>query len=372
MRVLQIGKYYYPAVGGMESVVRDLAEGLNSRKFETDVLCSGDSMVHQDSIIDGVNVSRCSSWGVVAGTAMSPDMIRRLRKRIDSYDIVHVHHPNPMATLALLLARPRCKVVLHWHSDIVKQKVLLRAYGPLLEWQLRRADAIVATSPNYAETSPYLLANKRKTSVVPIGINTQRLRLDRELLDELKARFRGKKIIFSLGRMTYYKGFRYLIEAMRYLPENVIVLLGGSGELKDGLTSLSRGLGVMDRVVFLGHIHDDDLAAYYGLCDVFCLPSIARSEAFGVVLLEAMVHSKPMVTTSIRGSGMSWINVDGLTGLVVAPENSMELGSALGKLLNDPAFADRCGENAHARFDRMFTSDTMVEGIVRVYDEVMN
>ena len=372
MRILQVGKYYCPVVGGMESVIRDLAEGLHLRKVETEVLCANNSMAHQDSIVAGVNVSRCSRWGVIAGTAISPDMIWSLTKRINSYDIVHIHHPNPIATLALLLARPQCKVVLHWHSDIVKQKFLLRVYSPLLEWQLKRADAIVATSPNYAETSPYLLANRRKTNIVPIGINPQRLHINGRLLEKLRTRFQGKKIVFSLGRMTYYKGFQFLVEAMKYLPENVVVLLGGSGELKDGLGLLSRRLGVMDRVVFLGHIDDDDLAAYYKLCNVFCLPSIARSEAFGVVLLEAMAHRKPLVTTSIRGSGMSWINVDGLTGLVAAPENPMELGSALGRLLDDTAFADQCGENARARFDRMFTSDTMVEGIMRIYDDVMN
>jgi rhamnosyl/mannosyltransferase len=373
MRCLQLSKFYPPISGGIETTVRDIAEGLASQQLEVEVLCANTkSITIREAAV--VPITRVGAFANLASTSLTPGLFSELRRCLRDKDVVHVHLPNPMANLALLLAWPKVKVVVHWHSDIVKQKRLLKLYEPLQEWLLRRADAIIATSPPYAQSSPWLRRHMKKVHFVPSCIRDPDTFVDtetrRELAATVKAKFPGKKIVFALGRMTYYKGFDVLVEAARYLDDNTVVLIGGNGELLEGLKAQARSLGVDDNVHFLGRVDDEVLPGYYEACDIFCLPSIMRSEAFGLVMVEAMSYRKPVVATRIPGSGVTWVNIHGETGLNAETGDSLDLARAIRGVLSDPELAIKLGEGGRRRFEQHFTIDKMIVAITQIYRSI--
>ena len=240
LKILQLGKFY-PVRGGVEKVMYDLMTGLSERGVDCDMLCA---LSQGGSRTIAINAHACligcRTWMKVAATMISPAMIFSLRKRCGEYDIIHVHHPDPMACLALFLSGYRGKVVLHWHADIEKQKMLLELYRPLQEWLLGRADLIVGTTPVYTAESPCLARVQHKTVCLPIGVAP--VVSEPEKADALRRRYPGRKIVFSLGRLVAYKGYRYLIESARYLTDDYVVLIGGSGPLMCDLQAdLGRG-----------------------------------------------------------------------------------------------------------------------------------
>ncbi|MCG8529354.1 MAG: glycosyltransferase, partial [Desulfovibrionales bacterium] len=261
-----------------------------------------------------------------------------LRKQ---FEIIHIHCPHPFASALLFLFRTKARVVIHWHSDIVRPKFLKKIYYPLQYWMLKRANKILVTSPNYAEESKDLAPFREKIHIVPIGIDPSFLQVEPSTVAQVKKTYPDKIIIFSLGRHVYYKGYRYLLRAISCLPEKFILLLGGTGPETEALKSFSEELGITERVSFLGEISAQDLGAYYQACDLFCLPSVERAEAFGVVQLEAMSMGKAVVSTNIEGSGVGWVNKDGVSGLTVLPRDSMALAAALKKLSEEPFEADQ-------------------------------
>lgn len=373
LKVLQLAKFYSPVPGGMETVTFDLTEGLVGRGVSVDVLCANTvAKSSREEFPAGYTVIRSASLGKAFSMSLAPRLIMDLARHIRDYDIVHVHLPNPLANLALWLSRPKCKVVLHWHSDIIKQKHLLRLYEPLQQWLLKRADVIIATSPPYVDSSSWLSRYQSKVKVVPIGIDEGQMHVEDVFLSKLRLKYAGKKIVFSLGRLTYYKGFSSLLHAAALLPDDVVVLIGGNGELHDGLQAEIDALGLSGRVQLVGKISADHLGAYYCLSDVFCLPSIARSEAFGVVLLEAMQHGKPIVATNIPGSGVPWVNIHGETGLNVEPNNPATLADALLEILNNIELATRCGNFSRDRYKKFFTADVMVGKILGIYSSLVS
>lgn len=370
---LQLTKFYPPINGGIETAVRDIAEGLAARRWQVEILCAN---VKRETVVEPgvIPVTRVSSFGQVASTSMTPSLIPWLRRRQREHDIVHVHLPNPMANLAIWLTRPSAKLVIHWHSDIVKQKQLLKIYAPLQNWLLRRADAIIATSPPYAETSPWLQAFREKVHFVPLCVqdaSTSATALQRHAQAQaLRARYPGKKIVFALGRMTYYKGFNVLIEAARELGDDTVVLIGGGGELLDSLRNQVAAAGLQERVHLIGRVADAELPSYYEAADIFCLPSLMRSEAFGLVMLEAMSFARPVVATRIVGSGVPWVNVDGETGLNAEPGDPVSLCTALRRLLDDPVLAQKLGEGGRKRYETHFTIEKMTDALLGVYDHI--
>lgn len=357
----------------METVAFELTEGLSQQQdVEIDVLCANVSRLTVNELFpSNYSVHRSASWGAAFSTSLAPRLVFDLAKSIDNYDIVHIHLPNPLANLALWLIRPKCKVVLHWHSDIIKQKYLLKIYAPLQHWLLKRADAIIATSPPYIDTSPCLSAHREKVTVIPIGTNSENTLTNTHLLQSLRATYAGKRVVFSLGRLTYYKGFLSLIRAATSMPDDIVILIGGQGELLADLQYEINALDLSGRVRLLGEIPPIELGAYYDLADVFCLPSIARSEAFGVVLLEAMAHAKPIVATQIPGSGVPWVTVDGITGINVEPNNPDALAHALMKILSDKKLADDLAQQSQLRYQQMFTARKMVQKTMELYSSLL-
>jgi rhamnosyl/mannosyltransferase len=372
MRVLQIGKFYPPVVGGIETVTYDLTQGLNAGGVPTDVLCShvATKLVIEESD-SGNKVIRMPTFCTSASTPLSPGMPACFRRIMNDYDIIHVHLPNPMANLTLLLSGYDGKVLLHWHSDIIQQKKLLRLYKPLQSWLLRRADAIIATSPPYIDSSPFLSQWREKVKVVPLGINSSRLLVDNGVLENLRRRHKGRRIVFSLGRMAYYKGYQYLIDAALHTPDDVIIIIGGAGKLLSDLRSRIENLGLGNKVELVGNIQENELGAYFEIADVFCLPSIARSEAFGVVMLEAMACGRPIIATDIPGSGVPWVNIDGLSGINVEPGDSRALADAIMRLLKDEALLKKLGGQALKRFEENFTAEGMVQATRQLYENIL-
>ena len=378
MKILQLGKFY-PIRGGVEKVMWNLTKGLSDRGVDCDMLCASlpsDGTDPQDAEFqqpDGTlrfnahgRVFRVKALAKKAATMLSPAMINWLRKHRDVYDIIHVHHPDPMAALALRLSGFRGKVVLHWHSDIVSQKFLLALYRPLQNWLVKRADRIVGTTPVYIQSSPYLKDVQSKCTYVPIGI--QPVAADPDGARAVRNRFPGKVLLFSVGRLVPYKGFPVLIQAMRYLPEQYRLVIGGSGPLRSSLEELIDRENLRERVSLTGYLPDEELPAYYGASDIFVLSSIMKTEAFGIVQIEAMSCGKPVVATKIPGSGVSWVNADGVSGRNVTPGDPRMLAAAIEDVT---AHYEAFSEGARARFAEWFCEEKMINSMIQIYETLV-
>ncbi len=370
MRILQLGKFY-PVLGGVEKVMFDITSGLSEAGTECDMMCATSD--GRGSEVIELNprgrVICCGTWTKKARTTIAPSMVTELRRRAKEYDIIHIHHPDPMAAVALLLSGYKGKVVLHWHADILAQKFLLKFYLPVQNWLIRRADAIVGTSPVYLAESPYLQKVQGKTRCIPIGIEPDRS--DSAKVQSIRNEYAGKKIVFSLGRLVEYKGYRYLIEAAKYLDDNHMILIGGGGPLKGELEQLIDDLGVRSRVKLLGMVPQEDLASWYGACDVFCLCSIMKTEAFGIVQIEAMSEGRPLIATKIPASGVAWVNEDGVSGINVPPRDSKAIAEAIGTITQDPETWARFSKGSRERFAANFTKEKMLADCLGLYEELL-
>lgn len=368
MRVLQLGKFY-PVKGGVEKVMYDLMLGLSGSGTDCDMLCAA---YGEASGIRHLNphakIICCRTWFRFSSTMISPSLIYELRKRCSRYDVIHVHHPDPMACLALFLSGYRGKVILHWHSDIIKRRLLKVLYSGLQRWLLRRADRIIGTSPVYISSSRELHPFVSKAVCVPIGIRPVKACADGAV--RIRSRWPGKKLVFSLGRLIHYKGQEYLVDAAGYLPDDYMVLIGGTGPLMKSLCRRIEREGLNGKVELLGYIPDKDIPAWYNACDVFCLSSIEKTEAFGIVQLEAMSCGKPVVATDIPESGVPWVNADGISGLDVEPCNAEELARAIMEIMSSEEVYRGFSERAKARFDSMFTEDRMITECRSLYEEM--
>ncbi|WP_034496614.1 glycosyltransferase [Buttiauxella agrestis] len=367
MKVLQVCKFFPPVFGGIEQVAYDISDGfysLHSRSI--DVLCV-DNKSNDSEEKHNYKIFRCGILGVVFSTPISFSFIKKWREIRNNYDVIHLHLPNPLAVIALFLFPTKNRIVIHWHSDIVKQKKLLFLFKPFQTWILKQAARVIVTSPVYGIKSSALQPYQQKLTCIPIGIDENKMPNNVFYESELHKKYAGKKIVFSLGRLVYYKGFEFLVKAAKQLPPDTVILIGGEGELYGKLTTLISELELTDKVILLGGIPYDQLSAYYKLCDVFCLPSIHESEAFGVVQLEAMSFKKPVVSTDIANSGVPWVNKNGYSGVVVEPGNSEALAAGIITVLEK---ANVLSENAYLRFHTNFTKNKMVESLNQLYSEL--
>ena len=376
MRILQLGKFY-PIRGGVEKVMWDLARGLAAEGHTCDMLCASFDGAKEVQILRFAqndkkaqnDKGRCIVLPCrhqAAGTMLCPQMIGWLRKHAAEYDLIHVHHPDPMACLALRLSGYKGRVILHWHSDILKKKAILAAYKPLQSWLIRRADRIVGTTPVYVAQSQALKDVQEKVTYVPIGIDP--IVYDPDKAAEIQTRYPGKKIIYSLGRLVPYKGYTYLIQAGQYLPDDYVILIGGKGPLQESLQAEINYLHLQEKVKLLGFVADEDHAALYGAAKVFVMSSVMKTEAFGIVQIEAMSTGTPVVATKIPESGVSWVNEDGVSGLNVEPEDPQALAEAIRTICEDSERYKRYSEQAQVRFSRLFAYSNMIDKIVRLYE----
>lgn len=361
LRVLHLGKYYPPAPGGMESHLATLCRAL-ADDVDVTVVVSNHRPGTVRERIGGVEVVRLATRLAVAGAAVSPGMAAAIR-RADA-DVVHLHHPNPTAVLAWMASGSRAPLVVTYHSDIVRQRLLGAAFSPLLHRFLRRAHAVVASSAGYAATSPVLAAHAGKVRVIPFGIEAADP-TDADLAEaaRLRARF-GPRVVLGVGRLVYYKGFHYLVRSMQHVDGTLVLV--GDGSLAAPLRAAAAEAGVADRVWFAGAV--PRTAPYYAAADVFALPAVARSEAFGLVQLEAMAAGLPVVNTAIPG-GVPFVSPDGETGITVPPADPEALAAALGRLLDDAALRRTLGEAGRARVRERFSAARMAAETLALYRE---
>ncbi|ENL0180125.1 glycosyltransferase [Escherichia coli] len=346
-----------------------MSEGCLSKGIDSSVLAVNHKTNSYEYDLNGVHVYGCKSNYHYASADVSISYIIKLRQIIESFDIIHIHLPNPLANLALFFSNYKNKkIIIHWHSDIVKQKKLKMLYMPLQQWLLKRADAIITTSPVYGEFSDDLRKHKNKIKIIPIGINPENYKVDTNIVKKIHEQYKGKKIIFSLGRLVYYKGFEYLVESAKFLPDDYIILIGGNGEEKQKLLELIQRYKLEDKVKLLGFIRHEELSSYFAASNVFCLPSIEKSEAFGVVQLEAFLFNIPVVSCDIKGSGVGWVNKNNVSGIVVQPKFPYELADALKKIISDrDKYAD-----VKKYFTENFHVNVMVERTIKLYKEIIN
>lgn len=366
MKVLQLGKFY-PIRGGVEKVMYDLMVGLSARRIHCDMLCAA----AENHPACTISLNAYAKLMVVptqfklAATMLAPSMIVELRKIAENYDIIHVHHPDPMACIALFFSGYKGKVVLHWHSDILKQKYLLKLYKPLQNWLINRADLIVGTSPIYVQKSPFLQAVEYKLDYIPIGVLP--MKACSQKVRAIRAQYPNKWLIFSLGRLVDYKGYEHLIRSAQYLDDHYHILIGGKGPLMGRLRALVQALGLQEKVTFLGFIADEDVPNYFHAMDVFCLSSVWKTEAFGIVQIEAMSCGKPIVSTHIPGSGVSWVNLHELSGLVVKRADAAALAYAFKRLFTIDDLWQKLAEGGLARYEHYFTRERMIDKSVALY-----
>lgn len=364
LRVLHVGKFYPPYRGGMESHLQTLCDEL-SRLVDLTVLVSNTT---RETVIDETEpfrLVRLRRVAQFAAASICPDLLGEIRAA--DVDIIHLHLPNPTAVLALLLSGHKAKVVVTYHSDVVRQRYLALGFHPFLTRLLNRSAAIVAASPNYIDSSSVLSAYRRQCTVIPFGIRLDELdNVDARQVQDIRKRF-GRRIIVSVGRMVYYKGFEYLIEAMTHVDGHLLLI--GDGPLRGSLQDLIARRGLADRVSIVSGV--DDLAPYYHASELFVLPSIARSEAFGIVQLEAMACSKPVVNTQLD-SGVPFVSPDGVTGRTVQPCDSQALAAAINELLDNDALRHEFGRAARRRVEQEFSVPVMVARTMQLYDDVMS
>ncbi len=382
MNILHIGKYFPPFRGGLENYLRDLMVALGRRG----VACT--ALVHRhdqsfstrdDAVsLDGrkFRVVRTGTWAKLLFTPLSPAFPWQLRRVIGAHqpDILHLHMPNPSVFWALLLpSARRIPWVVHWHADVITatqgrlMKLAYVAYRPFEQAVLKRARAIVATSPPYRDSSQPLQPWLAKCRVVPLGLDAGRLPA---ATGSSASPVTPTLRVLAVGRLTYYKGFQFLIEALELL-DNVELDLVGEGDQIEELRRRVASLGLKDRVTFHGTADDRELALQLARCDCLCLPSIERTEAFGMVLLEAMSFSKATVVSDVPGSGMGWIVEHGVTGLKVRPGDAEALAEALSSLAADRELLREMGRAGREKFERLFEINHAIGGIVDTYRAVL-
>jgi len=385
LRVLQFGRFNNAEQnGGIERHMQLLCAGLSARDVDVTYLVAGDSWRSTDSRIStaagSYRLVEAATLGTYFSTAASPMQILKalLMHRKKPFDVVHLHFPNPLAHLASFFLPKSIKRVITWHSDIVRQKRLLALYLPLLQRVTLRADALIAATPAHFTSSTQIPSSLPaiKRHVIPYGRDFSDLALTPaavELCTALKAKAKSVStsghIIFALGRHVYYKGFDVLIEAMQHIDAQLI--LGGDGPLKAELQQQVERLGVTHKVTFTGSIKETELAAYFNACDVFCLPSVAQSEAFGLVQLEAMACGKPVVCTQLN-NGVNVVNQAGVTGLAVPVRDAAALAAALNTLLNDDALRSKLGKQAKAHAISGYSLSAMSNSHLALYHRLLS
>lgn len=360
MKILHLYKDYFPVVGGIENHIKILAEHQAAQGHDVTVLVTSLNRQPRIENRNGVRVMYAARRFDLSSAPFSGEMFQRVA-RLET-DITHLHAPYPFGELANYFFGHTRATILTYHSDIVRQRVMGALYTPFLHRVLKRAQTIIATSPNYIESSPVLEKWRAKCVVVPLAssLPTQ---------TQLASLPNPNSELLFVGRLRYYKGVNYLLEALGFLPNARLTIIG-TGPMEHAWKNLARELNIEARVSWVGEVSADELAAYYQACEIFVLPCSERSEAFGAVQLEAMAHGKPIVSCDVR-TGVAWVNQNEITGIVVPPKNPRALAVALERLRQDAALRAKMGGAGKARVEAEFTVKKMVERVMKVYTNAL-
>jgi glycosyltransferase involved in cell wall biosynthesis len=369
MRILHFFKTYYPdTTGGIEQVIFQLCQGSRVLGVESQVLTiSQDPFPARLQMADH-QVTRAKENFNLASTGLSMRVFSQFKEMAAEADLVHFHFPWPLMDLVHFATGHGRPTVLSYHSDIVKQRTLLKLYGPLMKRFLRSMDRIVVASPNYLASSEVLKPFADKTMVIPYGLDQSAYpKASTETLSHLRKSLPEKFFLF-VGVLRYYKGLDSLLNALEGVDYPVVILGSGPQELE--LKAQAQKLQLRN-VLFLGRLDDEEKVCLLQMCYALVFPSHLRSEAFGISLLEASMYGKPMISCEI-GTGTTYVNIHEETGLAVPPDSPVALREAMHRLWNNPEETQRFGNNARSRFQELFTADRMCENMVQVYNEVID
>lgn len=358
MRVLHVGKFYPPERGGMERVLETLCQA--SRGFaDNRVLVANRARDTVEEVVADVSVTRVGTIGAVGSVHVAPAFAAHLR-RADA-DLIVLHEPNPWALLSYAIARPRAPLVIWYHSDVVRPALQYALfYAPMANIAYRRARRFVVSSPPLAEHAAALAPYRSRVRVIPFGIDPAPWR--RPLASDAAV----EPFVLFAGRHVDYKGVDVLLRALAGSAGRAVIV--GDGPRRAAWEALSRELGLTARVTFTGELPDAELRRLMQTCTALVLPSVTRAEAFGYVQLEAMAAAKPVISTDVP-SGVSWVNQDGRTGVVVPAGDAAALGRAVTTLLADPALASRLGAAGRARVEAEFTLERLRERLRAFFEE---
>jgi len=365
-----VGKYYPPVDGGIESHVHDLATALSSRYDVTALVFNTERRTVQETV-EGVRVVRVATLGRVFSTEMAPGFPSWFM-RLRSADLIHLHTPNPLGELACLATPPGVRLVVTYHSDVVRQKLLGRINRFVLHRVLKRADRVIAFTRRYMETSPVISRYADKCAIIPHGIDLGEFAAT-PAVEARAAELRGEhgpRIALFVGRLVYYKGVDVLLHALARVPDLRLILVG-DGPTRESLVSLSRGLGLSGRATFLGRVSHEEKVACYRASDFLVLPATHRSEAFGLVQLEAQACGLPVITTDID-SGVPFVTRDGETGIIVPPADADALAAAMRTLAEEGRMRERYGAAGRRRVEDLFSREVMTRDCIRLYEELLD
>ncbi|MBW2185787.1 MAG: glycosyltransferase [Deltaproteobacteria bacterium] len=367
MRVLHVYKTYFPDTqGGLEEAIRQICLNTQHHAVESRVFCLSRHPSPRVVKRAEAEVYRVQQTFELASCGFSFQALSAFRQQVEWADIVHYHFPWPFADMLHLLARVKKPTVVTYQSDIIRQKGLLQLYRPLMHYFLSDVDQIVSTSPTYFETSSTLQRHKHKVDIIPIGLNRDSYPpLNPEIMDRLRSQV-GDNFFLFVGVLRYYKGLHILLEAAKDCAFQVVIV--GTGPVEAQLKHQAQQLGLAN-VHFLGFVSDDEKIALYHLALAVVFPSHLRSEAFGVTLVEGAMFAKPLISAEI-GSGMSYININAVTGLSVEPNNPLSLRTAMEKLYHSPTLAQQYGQQAHQRYQHLFTGKRMGELYAQLYAQL--
>lgn len=350
----------------MESVVKDLCEGLVDKGHEVTVLCSHTKASYSEEVINGVKVIRAPRTGVVFGQNINPTFVRLLHKLSKGMDLVHFHCPNPQAESLGLTLPKDIPIVATYHSDIIRQKTLMKAYGPILQKFLSRCQKIYVPTLNHIKFSEYLPDFENKCEIIPFGIREDFLKsTDANLECARESRKMYGPYALFVGRLVNYKGLDVLIEAARNVDYKIVIV--GDGPERARLESIVNKKNLSDKVIFTGKVQDPNIfvGLYHG-CEMLVLPSITPNENFGVVQLEAMACGKPVVTTNLK-SGVPAVGLRGKTCLIVEPGDALQLASSMTMIFNNLELKQSLGKAGRARFEELYLWKNMINAQVASY-----
>lgn len=368
MRILHFYKTALPdSMGGVEQVIHQIARGTTTMGARVDVLSLSADGTSMNEARSGYTTHRVKMDFPIASTSFSTRIFKHFTKLANEVDLIHYHFPWPFMDLVHFLCNVRKPSLVTYHSDIIRQKYLLKLYRPLQRAFLQSVDAIVATSPNYMATSPVLQNYTDKVRIIPIGIDRSLYPEPREDRLQFWKQKLPKRFFLFVGVLRYYKGLHILIEAARSVPYPIVIV--GSGPIEAELMHRVKQLK-LKHIIFLGHLSDENKVTLFSLCYAVLFPSNLRSEAFGVSLLEGAMYGKPMVSSEI-GTGTTFINMGDETGLVVPPDNASSLAQAMRFLWENPSKAALMGLKAKERYHQYFTADKMAESYVNLYKTLL-
>lgn len=372
-RILHISKYYYPFTGGVEQIARDCVLALKGTA-EQKVICFDHHPHSHDSedMIDGINVIRIGQQATISSQAIGKTYGKRLKELLKSYnpDIVIFHYPNPFVSHYLLkFISNSTKLIVWWHLDIYKQRILKHFFYHQNRKLLKRSDKVVATSPNYIAGSPWLKKFKKKCIVIPNCVDEKKLETNKKemsLAAAIRNENKGKILCLAVGRHVPYKGFKYLIKAGMLLDDRFVIQIIGKGPLTKKLQKMASN---DPKIQLLGNVSDEELKARLISCDIFTFSSITKNEGFGVALAEGMYFGHPAVTFTIPGSGVNYVNLNGVTGIEVPNRNIREYANAIKKLADSSELREREGTAARNRVLQLFLFRSFQQKLTKLIEQ---